>query len=85
MQTGIRLRAPAVDPNLTGSEQLLQVAMAQLGKVPPEPPIEAKLSLVEIDRAQLDAAHPPPPRSRRSFAQPASFRLSAASSPSPVG
>ena len=84
-QAGAGLRAPAVDPHLTGAQQLLQPAVAQGGEVAAEPAIEPELGLVRGDRAQLDPAHLSSPRARRSFAQPSSFRRIKASAPSSVG
>src|SRR5690606_32023889 len=48
-----RLDAPAIDPDLAGTQQPLQSAVADLREVTAEPAIEADLALVGTDRAGL--------------------------------
>ena len=54
LDTVLALGALAVDPDLTGAQQLLQRAVAQFGEVALKPPVEAHASLVVRDGAILD-------------------------------
>ena len=84
-QTGVRLRAMAIDAHLPSAQQPLQAAVGDLREVPPEPAIQAELTLVDADGARFDSAHCATARLRRNAAKRSSLALRAASAPSSVG
>src|SRR5690606_40962288 len=62
LQAGRSAAAAAIDPDLAGAQQLLQAAMAELGKVAAEPTVEAESVLVLGYGQGTHAAHTSMPR-----------------------